>query len=912
MSCDIQMIRPGSPLIGGPAQRRRIHEEEHFIWRRFLDKPDAYAPLVLIEKPNPGILDNILTKYKDDPLITSNMESKIAPMKRQFDGCGWSRKVEMKQKEFQFPLSYKGARVISRSYGQKMTFMPSKIVNTMYRETHASIDMVNSNFCILRSVFDHLDLPYIRYYVANRDTVIHEFSRLGISAKEVKMAFLSLIGSCPRLPVDFGLDDKSPDKIRTLSENAGIVGVQMELIRCYEEMIKDYPDFVQGMDEHARREGKYDHRGGIALCHLCFDIEDAITRVALRVLQDDETDDLSKEVVWKFDGLIVPKTMAYGGEDTLIKIQQTVKAELGIDVKYAFQMMDLDVFPGCEVGIENDAYKRFKREFERTYFKLSHPATYCRLINGEVDMMSDREWKLIHMEKPKALVEQWEQDPEKRFYQKLDCLPPPLSVPPGVFNTWTGFAAAECVEPMSQRELDERWVKWAIHVDNMMGHDKEAERWFHDILAHIFQKPGIKTQKLMFVRSIQGTGKDQMTRFLIKIMGEKVACKIDTFAELVNTKSALLQNKVLVVISESNYKDFTDEYYKKIKSMTTRETFLVTQKYEKDYISRCMVNMIFNTNDMGGLNMNVMERRFICAQADSRIASDPEYHVPFNAYIEDPMNQVAVFRKYLQRDISTFNPFQKVVTKVQAEMSNQSIFSSPMVTIFKERLDEWVSIAEGNSNPAYATFGDSFVQLSVDAMNDEFKEFYTKLGWKGCENKASTAQISSRHLVEANAQATKFAPRDIVPIEKVRRRSAGSRTYYYILHIPTIKRWVKEMMCEKDDDVLYDGPLPDAFARAAASKDKMEVTGSAYGPSPKFRVTRNGDEILATDNVEDVNKIMGHPYIDKNEEEGKWILHNPISHEKIELGDFYKGDYSAAKINHKYPWYIEDRYSFNA
>lgn len=815
------MIRAGSPMVGQPAQRRRIDDETRLLWRRFIDEASPHKRLVLKEQPNPDIFENILTKHANDPTIKNNLESKINPMKRLLEGSGWSRTTEMVQRNgFPFPSNYKGCHAVSRSYGQQLTYMPKKFLNTLYHDTHTCVDMVNSHYNIILNFFDHLDIPFIRFYATNRDAVISEFASMGLSAKETKTAFLSLIGACPKIPIDFGLggSEGNQEKIRVLSENAGVLGVYAELKKCFDQLAIDYPEFVAGMSEHASREGRSDHRAGVAFCHFCFDVEDAITRTAVEILQDGYDDDLAKNMVWKFDGLIVPKNMVHGGQDILIKIQDGVRQKLGLNVRYAFNQLDLDVYPECGAGFRPDPYTRFKADFERTYFKLLEPISYARMNQGEVQLLGKDQWRLIHTEKPKPMVERWEEDPDKRMYSKMDCYPPPLIAPPGVLNTWDGFAIESYLRPMSDQEIEERFKMWDVHLDNMMGHDPIAIKCQHNLLAHMFQKPGIKTGKLMFIRSIQGTGKDQMTKFILNIMGPKLACKFDTFEELRGSKSQVLQGKIYVVISEASYKDFTDKSYNAIKSMTTRDTFLIQQKYVPDYIGRCYLNMAFMTNDMGHLNMNVMERRFVCAQADSRIANDPLYHVPFAAYIEDPANQAAVYRYYKKMDISAFNPFEQVLTKVQVDMSQLSMFSSPMVSLFGEHLKTWIDIAGTRGNPEITRLSDTCIQVSANTFNEEYYAFHQRLGWKGCENLNAAAQIVSRNLTEANAQASKYAPTGIVPIEKKRKRLPGSGSLsnpkiVYCIHIPTVQRWITEMTGDAGEDIEPDGPLPDAFAR---------------------------------------------------------------------------------------------------
>jgi len=796
------------------------------LWSRLIDSPRRHELLIFKDQPNMDIFENIVSKYADDQLLVDN-KARLDCMRSAVEASGGAMRVELRQKKIDFPDGYQGCEFIGRSYGQDLTFLPTKISNTLYHDTHACIDMVNSHFEILMNMFGHLDIPHIRAYGTNRDGVIQGFQRLGFTGKEVKLGFLSLVGACPKMPSDYGGLRDQPDKIRVFSENPLVLGVMADLVKCYNAMKIDYPLFAAAMIKVAADAGKSDHHMGVSLTHLCQDVEDAVMRVAVKTLQAGHDDDLSKSIIWKFDGAIVPKTMVFDGDDALRRVQASILEEYGLHVRFSFKPMDVDIFPECGSGFQPDPYKRFKASFEKTRFKLMSPLCYCRVRHdGSVEMLNKDQWRLMNEELPKEMVEQWEGDPDKRRYLRLDTIPPPGETPYGVYNTWSGFAAARHVEPMEQDEIEQRWRMWESHVDIMMGHDEDAKKWCHDLIAHMFQKPGLKTGKIIFIRSIQGTGKDQMANFLGAIMGPSLFCKVDTMEDLVGPWSGAFSGKVLCVVSESNYKDFEAKNIKKLKAITTRETFIVKQKYQAEYSATCNLNMMIFTNDYGGMNMNVLERRYVCAQADGRYAQDDAYHVPFNAYIRDVSNQVAVFRKYMQRDISKFNPHAQFISKVQKEMSNQAAQSSPMVAFFKHGLQRWIEYADFAGNSDFVRIADDTIEVFMNALISEYDIFCEEMKWSLCEkSQASKIQILSKGLTETGSQASKFAPLGMIPISKKRKRRPGMNPMAaYQFHVPSIQKWLNAMMCE-DDDVEPEGPLPTAFAR----QDQAMTTGFQPG-----------------------------------------------------------------------------------
>jgi hypothetical protein len=788
------------------------------LWRRLIDDSRRHPLLVFKDQPNMGVVDNIISKYSEDKIVKDN-KSRLDAVRSNDQSSGGLARVELHQKKVEFPGGYQGCEFIGRSFGQSLTHMPTKIVNTIYHDTHACIDMVNSHFEILMNLFGHLDVPHIRAYGTNRDGVIQGFQRLGFSGVEVKRGFLSLVGACPKMPSDFGSLRDQPDKIRVFGGHPLVLGVMADLVKCYDAIKQDYPLFAAAMVKTAANGGRSDYYMGVTLSHLCQDVEDAAMRNAVKTLQNGHDDNLSSSIIWKFDGAILPKTMVYDGEDALRRVQASILEEYGLHLRFSFKPMDVDIFPECASGYQVDPYKRFKEGFEKTRFKCLFPLSYCRIKpSGGVEMLSQEKWNVLNAEHSKELVAQWEADPDKRRYERVDTIPPPAEVPYGVYNLYGGFAAAKNAEPMEPEEIERRNLMWENHVDIMMGHDEDAKRWFHDLMAHMLQKPGVKTGKNIFIRSIQGTGKDQMANFLGSIMGPGLFCKVDTMDDLTGPWNGAFAGKVLCVVSECNYKDFDSKNVKKLKAITTRESFLVKQKYQPEYIASCTLNLMIFTNDYGGMNMNALERRYVCAQADGRYAQDDAYHVPFNAYIQDKANQVAVFRKYMQRDITQFNPHRQYISKIQKEMSNQASQSSPMVAFFKNGLQRWVEYADHNGNPNFVRIADDTIEIYSTGLFEEYDAFLEEMKWPMAEkSQASKTQILTKGLSETGSQASKFAPQGMIPINKKRKRRPGMNPMAaYQIHIPSIQKWLNAMMCEDDEEVESEGPLPTAFARANA------------------------------------------------------------------------------------------------
>jgi hypothetical protein len=147
-------------------------------------------------------------------------------------------------------------------------------------------------------------------------------------------------------------------------------------------------------------------------------------------------------------------------------------------------------------------------------------------------------------------------------------------------------------------------------------------------------------------------------------------------------------------------------------------------------------------------------------------------------------------------------------------MSSLSIGGQNIIPSFfkyEDNFSKWQEIAEGRGNSDYQMLGRDFIQIASSSLAEELVGFYANLQWSGCEKATQAAQILGRNIAEADAQASKHAPANIKAIEKTRKRSPGMNPrFVWIFHIPTIGKWMAEMLTD-DTTVEADGPLPDAF-----------------------------------------------------------------------------------------------------
>lgn len=771
-------------------QRQR---REPYIWRRFLDKPNPHPRLKLVEEPNQDIFMNIMSKHLDE--MPSEHREKMRQMKGNMEEAQWSKKVFLSQKEFTtFPASYGGCKQIGRSYGSSITFIPSKIVNTLYSDTHRYLDFVSCFPTILCGAFQHLDTPAIKLYMTNKDEICQSFYREhGITASEIKEAFNAIQGASPKLPSDCGLGPGKEHKVHILSEHPMILDWQKEFIMITMDIKERYPDFYAGMCENARIEGKSDHQYGRVLHYFCADIEDAMMRTTIKLLQDGHDDDLAHNFVLKFDGALFPKSTVYDEDEAIHKIQAAIYDEHGLHMRIAFKDMSSYRYTDCGVDILVNAYEKWKKNFDKKWCKFLNPDKYGYITSdGTYNLVGYGQsgaggtFGFMNAEDNEDFIKRWVTDPTKIIYQGMDFAPPPLQSKEGYLNTFRGFAASRDLSDMEDDEIQKRVEMWKRHVNIMAGNKDEYAAYLHKLIAHIIQKPGEKTGVCVFIRSIQGTGKDQFFKMLSSIVGHSMCHTASNMDELMN-KTSILQNKLLLCISEVSYKDFK-AHNEEIKHMITREVFTVKHLYQNPFVDRLLVNIFMFTNSYGGMSITMDDRRYFMLEADGTYAADPVYHEPFNDYIMDKDNQVAVFRWYKAMDIEGFRPMsERPVTHVQKLMASQT--SNHMAFFLKEILPDWILWASPNGRE-YRMISDQKLRITASAFNEAFKMYCEKMKMNNLDTARKVESYATQLLQEAAASWRKYTPQGVDPYEIVKGPKGVRLKIFYV---PAIQEWISNV-----------------------------------------------------------------------------------------------------------------------
>jgi hypothetical protein len=886
---------------------KRTARERVFVWNRFLTDSAVLRSLTVLEKPNPDLFSQIVEKHGDE--WTDTTRAHVHAVRTTMENNAWSHRVcPMQKKLDDFPPEYQGARYVGRAYGLSFQQMHHKIVNTLYFDTHRYLDAVCCFPTILMNAASHLEIPALNGYVTNREEIFQLFySEHRLRKATVKAAVNSMIGSCPRLPNDFGLGAGMDEAVRVLSEHPFIVQLQGDLITIASDLEAHYPHFCTGIANYARRTGKTDHIKGLILSFFCQDVEHSMMRVVIETLQDGWTDELAYEFVWKYDGVMVPKSMMTDPEEAVQRVQSQVLQQLGLHVRFSVKDIssDTEAYQDCSVVEVVDQYQRWKKGFDRRFVKFLCPDRYGMLRDdGTYQLLSygaglmGGSFGFVNGEENQEFLKRWTTDPEKIIYQGMDFAPPPLETKYGFLNTFRGLRASNLVMDIDEAKIPDQIKPWMDHISIMCNHKPESVSYLHRHIAHILQRPGIKTGIIVFVRSIQGTGKDQMFRFLEKMVGSSLCHRAANVTEIKGNMSASLENKILVCLSECNYKDFK-EHGEYLKDLATRTTFNVKQKYIPEYQARCNVNLFMFTNQFGGMNMDLGNRREFCIEADGKYANSKEYHEPFDAFLNDDANVLAVYRHYMAMDLGEFHPMtDRPVTDVMRTMASQT--TNHAAWFLKKHFENWLSYATSHGKD-FKKVSENFLRVNSTVFHDEFRAYCEEFKIPNMDTRRKIEQFATQIFAEFGSKLTKYTPDGITPFEISRSHGIRFRVFY----IPAVQEWLNEVIPEYEADL---DAADDAFvppAPAVQPPSPMKAFYNKPGEYPKYVIKQHAAVVFSSNDLEEINKALGEAYITQKED-GSWALVHqyrnnreyPLTEDEVQ---------NKVKVEMKYPWYVRNR-----
>jgi len=734
-----------------------------YVWNRAVDDATPIPSVKLGERPSLPVLRTLLQMNKDHPAINQNvarLEAYINLIRLQHGNL----EVVYEQKDMSQYAGddYRGAKTFGRFYPPgTATFLPKPVVSTLFGETHVELDIQASYPTMLASCFRDVEIPTITNYATSSLLVLNDFSRQhGIGTHDMKHAIISTICSFPNIANDFGLGHDVPEKVRVLRESRFMRGFISDLQKIAVHMERHYGPFLKMVERKCRADpdpSKREHIIGCALAYLCGDAESMVMRCAMGFLEDqDETNDVLNNCIWKFDGMLVPKDKM--DLVCVSDIERRVLEKTGIRVKFGMKQLQGAIalaIPPDELR-NLDKYETWKAQFEKTYFVCQRPAMYCRVWEDGVQDLTKADFELLTQTEDKEMLKLWKADQERREYLGRDFAPPPLEIRYGYFNEWTGLFGDKL--PHNEEPVD--ITLYMDHVALLMGGDvpsnQPAIEYVHKLIAYKFQNPGAIWRVMVFIRSVQGVGKDTWLDFLFGIMGHRHGRRLSKVAEIAGQYNSHLEGALMVGFSELDARDCNDNM-ESLKEIITSNRVTIKKKYVSSYDINNMACFIGFSNNYNAIKMTADDRRIFAVTADGTYANNPTYHVPLLEFFAKPEAKRAVYDYYMNLDVEGFDPSgDRPVTETMQSVTLDSLSIGDV--FLKTRFAYWLQ--EAVSSGQYATKklrdGDRVLQVQTRGMYDEFQLLAVDMKFNSTDSKRKMDLLAKRVLEEAAGRIQPF------------------------------------------------------------------------------------------------------------------------------------------------------------
>lgn len=369
----------------------------------------------------------------------------------------------------------------------------------------------------------------------------------------------------------------------------------------------------------------------------------------------------------------------------LREVEADVREATGYSVRLIVKPMETTYERTAD---EESEYAEKKKMWEETgwkgavWFKLRHPPCFVALSpNGSVEQMSRTD--LLQNEEDNILasgdpfVKRWLTDPAKREYQRL-ILAPKQEIPSGCFNLFQGFAN----EP---KEGDFSAYEACLRI--VSGNDQQVYDYIENWLAHIVQKPSIKTKVALCVQGEEGVGKDSYWDAVGDyILGKKYYLSTNTPENDIFAKfNARAAHKILVKFEEANFQT-NKENADKLKSLITSTHGHIEKKGHDPIELDDFTNIVMTTNSEIPVVISDTDRRFMLVKASSERRGDTAFWDDIHAKLP---NQAAAYHHHLlTKDISSFVPWnQSTIPRTQFYKDVKQSFNPYHAKFFQRQVE---------------------------------------------------------------------------------------------------------------------------------------------------------------------------------------------------------------------------------
>jgi putative DNA primase/helicase len=512
---------------------------------------------------------------------------------------------------------------------------------------------------IARRLLD-MDMPATEIYNQDRDAVFEEIMRTQGITRDAAKQFSSIALYNGKLA------DTTPAIFRAMQTEVRAFTIALIKSKLHDELY-----------QHIKSQEKNTYGSFLSL------IVQTEERRCLEAMMDYLTSIGLQVDVLAYDGCMTRGTNNITDE-ILRGCEQAIEQATGYHIELKIKPMsvleDLEIEADEAAKDSNAAYLEMKALWEQNHFYFKPSNTIVEVVHGnckhyqlEHAMEAFNSWKLPgKADKPELFLKLWREDASRRMIDTM-VYKPQADCAPNEFSLFSDFAYKKLDAPKDPIALDH-------FIDLVLlaaGDDSLVAQYLTEEFAHMIKKPCEKTGTCVILSSAtQGTGKDTLMGWMMKLMGNHVAhySSGDIFWDKHDT---MQEGAVMMYLEEAGAENRTRE--NALKARITCDTININPKGIRGYTVPNIARYFMTTNEINPVKLDETDRRFLITSCSTRRVGQHEYWLNLHTQLATNPSWLTTIGQYLETyDISNWNPRRMPSTQYKQALQEASIKSEKM------------------------------------------------------------------------------------------------------------------------------------------------------------------------------------------------------------------------------------------
>ena len=359
-----------------------------------------------------------------------------------------------------------------------------------------------------------------------------------------------------------------------------------------------------------------------------------------------------------------------------IPIDELNKLSADYEIKWSIKQNDQSIKIPDDFQTEDLPFYAYQRlQFEKIVFHIRNNNTYFRILDNEhceynrqgITDLSEEFRILDNKGQSISIFKEWMKDVNKRAYNAFVFDPSEKADTTKYINTFDGFACKDWNDN-NNLNID----SFHTLISNLCNHEQNVIDYILDYLAHIIQKPAVKSGKIIVFRGIEGVGKDSFYLLMEKILGVKYCLNTENFEDLFGKYNIAIKNKIFLCLNETNAEDGR-KYKDSLKAFATADTTKYADKNVKAISQNNYSRLFLFANSSSPVNLEMTSRRYIIIKTDWSLYGNTEFWTNFykNLHTKEYIKSVYTYLK--NRVISNFKINDTPITEEYLLMKENAI-----------------------------------------------------------------------------------------------------------------------------------------------------------------------------------------------------------------------------------------------